>query len=201
MEIRFAEDFTVSIRDRLDTVWLNAASGAILVLLVLLVMSGFRQAMLAIIGMPVSYLAATFLMDQTDLTINVVSTFGLLIATGIIVDDAIVVIENVQRHLEMGKDRVRATIEGTREVLLPVTVAVLTTCLAFVPLTMVSGTMGRIMKILPLVVIFCLIGSMFEAIFILPGHTADYASTDAENSYPARLARLMQAMYRPFLRW
>ncbi|MCA9653378.1 MAG: efflux RND transporter permease subunit [Myxococcales bacterium] len=200
MQLRFAEDFTVSIRDRLDTVWLNAASGAILVLLVLLVMSGFRQAMLAIIGMPVSYLAATFLMDQTDLTINVVSTFGLLIATGIIVDDAIVVIENVQRHLEMGKDRVRATIEGTREVLLPVTVAVLTTCLAFVPLTMVSGTMGRIMKILPLVVIFCLIGSMFEAIFILPGHTADYASTDAKDSYTAKLVSVLKAIYRPFLR-
>lgn len=201
MELSFAEDFTVSIRDRLDTVMLNAASGGLLVLLVLLVMSGFRQAMLALVGMPVSYLMATFLMDQTDLTINVVSTFGLLIATGIIVDDAIVVIENVQRHLEMGKDRVRATIEGTKEVLLPVTVAVFTTCLAFVPLTMVSGTMGRIMKILPLVVIFCLIGSMFEAIFILPGHTADYASTDAKDSYTARLVKVLKAMYRPLLTW
>jgi len=140
-------------------------------------------------------------MDQSGLTINVVSTFGLLIATGIIVDDAVVVIENVQRHLEMGKDRVRATIEGTKEVLLPVTVAVLTTILAFLPLTMVSGTMGRIMKILPLVVIFCLVGSMLEAIFILPGHTAEYASVDAKDSYTARLARGMKAVYRPFLRW
>lgn len=201
MEVRFAEDFTATIRDRLQTVWVNAASGAVLVLLVLLVMSGLRQALLAIVGMPVSYLMATFLMDQTNLTINVVSTFGLLIATGIIVDDAIVVIENVQRHLEMGKSRVKATIEGTREVLLPVTVAVFTTILAFLPLTMVSGTMGRIMKILPLVVIFCLIGSMFEAIFILPGHTADYASKDAKDSHTARLAALLRSMYRPLLRW
>ncbi|MEM7153158.1 MAG: efflux RND transporter permease subunit [Myxococcota bacterium] len=200
MELRFAEDFTSTIRDRLDTVWVNATTGAVLVLLVLLVMSGFRQAMLAIIGMPVSYLMATFLMDQAGLTINVVSTFGLLIATGIIVDDAIVVIENVQRHLEMGKSRVKATIEGTQEVLLPVTVAVFTTILAFVPLTMVSGTMGRIMKILPLVVIFCLIGSMFEAIFILPGHTADHASVDAKNSHTAKLVKVLKAMYRPFLR-
>lgn len=201
MEMVFAEDFTSTIRDRLKTVWINAASGAVLVMLVLLIMSGLRQALLALVGMPVSYLAATFLMDQTGLTINVVSTFGLLIATGIIVDDAIVVIENVQRHLEMGKSRVRATLDGAKEVLLPVTVAVFTTILAFMPLTMVSGTMGRIMKILPLVVIFCLVGSMFEAIFILPGHTADYASKDAKNSYPARLAKAMQTVYRPFLRW
>lgn len=201
MELRFAEDFTATIRDRLHTVWINAAGGAVLVLLVLLVMSGLRQAVLAIVGMPVSYLAATFLMDQTGMTINVVSTFGLLIATGIIVDDAVVVIENVQRHLEMGKSRVQATIEGTREVLLPVTVAVFTTILAFLPLTMVSGTMGRIMEILPMVVIFCLMGSMFEAIFILPGHIADHASTDAKNSYTAKLSRGMKWVYRPFLRW
>ena len=114
----------------------------------LTVVAGFRQALLALWGMPVSYLLATLLMWKTGLTINVISTFALLIATGIIVDDAIVVIENTQRHLEMGKDRVRAAIDGTREVLVPVTTAVTTTCLAFLPLTMVGGTIGRVMKIL-----------------------------------------------------
>jgi multidrug efflux pump subunit AcrB len=201
LRLEIAEDFTHSIRDRLDTVLVNAVSGAILVMLVLFVMSGFRQAMLAIFGMPVSFLAATFLMDGTGMSINVVSTFGLLIATGIIVDDAIVVIENVQRHLEMGKTRRQAVLDGTREVLLPVIVAVLTTMLAFVPLTMVGGTMGRVMRILPLAVIFCLLGSLFEAIFILPGHLNDYASRDAKESRTARLNTAMQRIYRPMLRW
>jgi multidrug efflux pump subunit AcrB len=201
MKLQIAEDFTDTIRDRLDTVLLNAITGAALVLLVLLVMSGFRQAMLALIGMPVSYLMATWLMGQTGLTINVVSTFGLLIATGIIVDDAIVVIENVQRHLEMGKPRRQAVIEGTREVLLPVTVAVLTTIMAFLPLTMVSGTMGRVMRILPLAVVFCLVGSMFEAIFILPGHLNDYASTNARGGRTDRLNQWMMKVYRPFVSW
>lgn len=200
LELIYAEDFTNAIRSRLDTVFANALSGGALVLLVLLVMSGVRQAVLALIGMPVSYFAALFLMDTTGLTINVVSTFGLLIATGIIVDDAIVVIENVQRHLEMGKSRVKATLDGTREVLLPVTAAVLTTMLAFVPLTMVGGTMGRVMRILPLAVIFCLLGSLLEAIFILPGHLSEYASTGAKNSRTARLVRHMQAVYRPALK-
>lgn len=197
-----SDNFTSAIDDRLDVVAINAVGGAVLVIAVLLVLSGFRQSMLAVVGMPISFLTATFLMDQTGLSINVVSTFGLLIAIGIIVDDAIVVIENVQRHLEMGKDRVQATIDGTREVLVPVIVAVLTTCLAFIPLTMVSGTMGRIMKILPLVVIFCLIGSLFEAMFLLPGHLAEFAGDSSmENSRTARLATRMKAVYRPPLRW
>jgi multidrug efflux pump subunit AcrB len=199
--LEIAEDFTYSIRDRLDTVIVNAVSGALLVMLVLFVMSGFRQAMLAIVGMPVSFLAATWLMDGTGMSINVVSTFGLLIATGIIVDDAIVVIENVQRHLEMGKSRAQAVLDGTREVLVPVMVAVLTTVLAFIPLTMVGGTMGRVMRILPLAVIFCLLGSLFETIFLLPGHLNDYASRDAKESRTARLNEAMQRVYRPMLAW
>jgi multidrug efflux pump subunit AcrB len=201
MQVHCADDYTAAIRDRLDTVAINAVGGGLLVLVVLLVMSGVRQALLALVGMPVSYLAAIFMMDHANLSINVVSTFGLLIATGIIVDDAVIVIENVQRHLEMGKSRRQATIEGTREVLLPVMVAVLTTCLAFIPLTMVSGTMGRVMKILPLVVIFCLIGSLIEAMFILPGHLADFASRDARKSRTARLVKRMRSVYAPLLHW
>ena len=195
MQLYVSDNFTNTIDDRLDVVAVNALGGAVLVIVVLLVLSGFRQAVLAVWGMPISFLMATFLMDQTGLSINVVSTFGLLIAIGIIVDDAIVVIENVQRHMEMGKERIKAVYDGTREVLLPVTVAVATTCLAFFPLTMVSGTMGRIMKILPLVVIFCLLGSLFEAIFILPGHLAEFAKADQQGR-TARLSARMQAVYR-----
>lgn len=194
-----ADDFTTSIEDRLTIVGYNALGGGVLVILVLLVMSGWRQALLAVLGMPVSFLMATFLMDRFGVTMNGVSTFGLLIAVGIIVDDAIVVIENVQRHLEMGKSRIQATLEGAREVVLPVTVAVLTTCLAFWPLTMVSGTMGRVMQILPLVVIFCLMGSLFEAVFLLPGHLAHYASTSAQGGRTARLGQWMKRIYRPLL--
>ena len=194
-----SEDYTIIIRDRLRTVAWNGAGGALLVVLVLAVVAGFRQALLAVWGMPVSYLLATFLMDKTDMTINVISTFGLLIATGIIVDDAIVVIENTQRHMEAGKNRVQAAIAGSKEVLLPVTVAVATTCFAFLPLTMVGGTMGRVMKILPLTVIFCLLGSLLEAIFILPGHLAHFANKDAEGGRTARLAERMKAVYRPVL--
>lgn len=199
LQLEVSEDYTAVIRDRLATVAINGLTGALLVLLVLFAVSGFRQGMLALWGMPVSYLFAAWMMDRTDITVNVISTFGLLIATGIIVDDAIVVIENTQRHLEMGKSRVKAAIDGTKEVLLPVTVAILTTCFAFMPLTMVGGTMGRVMKILPLVVIFCLLGSLIEAIFILPGHMAHFASTDAADSRTARLVQKMRAIYRPVL--
>jgi multidrug efflux pump subunit AcrB len=194
-----SEDYTTLIRDRLNTVLINGATGAVLVVLILAWVAGFRQALLALWGMPVSYLLATFLMDKTDMTLNVISTFGLLIATGIVVDDAIVVIENTQRHLEMGKSRRQAAIDGAKEVLLPVSVAVATTCFAFLPLTMVGGTMGRVMKILPLAVMFCLIGSLIEAIFILPGHLAHFAGRDAAGGRTSRLVERMKAVYRPVL--
>lgn len=194
-----SEDYTTLIDDRLNTVLINGATGGVLVVLILAWLAGFRQALLALWGMPVSYMLATFLMDKVDMTLNVISTFGLLIATGIVVDDAIVVIENTQRHLEMGKSRREAAIDGAKEVLLPVTVAVTTTCFAFLPLTMVGGTMGRVMKILPLAVMFCLIGSLIEAIFILPGHLAHFASRDAEGGRTARLVERMKAIYRPVL--
>ncbi|HVH98906.1 MAG TPA: efflux RND transporter permease subunit [Enhygromyxa sp.] len=202
-----SEDYTVLIRDRLNTVLSNGISGAILVVLILGLVAGFRQALLALWGMPVAYLLATFLMDKTDMTLNVISTFGLLIATGIVVDDAIVVIENCQRHLEMGKSRIEAAIEGSKEVMLPVIVAVATTVFAFLPLTMVGGTMGRVMKILPLAVIFCLLGSLFETIFMLPGHLAHFAKQDAAGGRTARLNERMKGVYRPIvalavrLRW
>ena len=78
LTLRISDNYTSMIDDRLDVVLANAWSGAALVILVLLVLSGFRQAMLAVAGMPVSFLMATLLMDQTDMSINVVSTFGLL---------------------------------------------------------------------------------------------------------------------------
>jgi multidrug efflux pump subunit AcrB len=194
-----SEDYTVIIRDRLDTVVSNGLSGAILVIVTLWWMAGLRQALLAVWGMPFAYLFATWMMDQVDMTLNVISTFGLLIATGIIVDDAIVVIENAQRHMEMGKSRVRAAIDGSKEVMIPVMAAVATTVFAFMPLTMVGGTMGRVMKILPLAVIFCLLGSLLETMILLPGHLAHYASKDAAGGRTARLAVRMKAMYRPIV--
>jgi multidrug efflux pump subunit AcrB len=196
MVLVVADDYTSVIRERLRVVGINAIGGGVLVVLVLFVMSGLRQAILAAVGMGVSFPIAFLLMKVADLSINVVSTFGLLIAIGIVVDDAIVVIENVQRHLEMGKSRRRATTDGAREVLLPVTVAVITTCLAFFPLTQVSGTMGRVMKILPLVVIFCLLGSLFEALFLLPGHLSHFAKADAHDGRTVRLVRRMKRIYR-----
>jgi multidrug efflux pump subunit AcrB len=196
-----SEDYTAVIRDRLKVVLSNGLSGAVLVVLILAWVAGFRQAMLAVWGMPMSYLLATYLMDQTDITINVISTFGLLIATGIIVDDAIVVIENTQRHLEMGKSRRQAAIDACKEIMLPVSVAVATTCFAFLPLTMVGGTMGRVLKIMPLTVIFCLIGSLIEAMFILPGHLAHFAGRDAEGGRTARLAQRFKSIYRPIVTW
>ncbi|MCB1956963.1 MAG: efflux RND transporter permease subunit [Rhodocyclaceae bacterium] len=172
---------------------------AIVILIIFMFLRSVRATLIPTITIPVSILGTIAGIWLAGFSINVISTFGLLIATGIVVDDAIVVIENTQRHLEMGKSRIQSAIDGAKEVLLPVTVAVGTTCFAFLPLTMVGGTMGRIMKILPLTVMFCLLGSLLEAIFILPGHLAHFASRDAVGGRTARLVERMKAVYRPVL--
>ena len=192
LELVMSDDFTLIIRDRLETVVWNALGGAVLVIFVLFVLSGLRQALLALWGMPVSYLAAGVLMDQWGISINVVSTFGLLIATGIIVDDAVVVIENVQRHMERGASRAKATFAGTKEVLLPVTVAVEDVFSRINPRSALALAQARI---------FCLLGSLVEVIFILPGHLSEFASKDTEDTRTARLARRMKDIYGPPLRF
>lgn len=197
--VQVTDDFTEQIRDRLKAVATNGLMGAVLVGLVLWLFAGGRSSLLALWGIPLSYFVAVLLMEQTGVTINVISAFGLLIATGIIVDDAVIVIENVQRHLEMGKDRVQAVLDGTKEVLSPVFVAVLTTIAAFAPLALVGGVTGRVMRILPLVVIFCLVGSLVEAIVVLPGHLSEFAQKDARDGRTARLLARLQRIYQPAL--
>ncbi|MEZ6046405.1 MAG: efflux RND transporter permease subunit [Planctomycetaceae bacterium] len=105
-------------------------------------------------------------------TINLLSLFGLIIVLGIIVDDAIVIGENIYRHVEEGMTPIRAAVIGAEEVMWPVTVAVLTTIAAFSPLFFIQGQIGDFMGQLPLVVLASLTVSLIEALLILPAHLA-----------------------------
>ena len=202
------DDSARLVKDRLNILGSNGGVGIGLVALVLVVFIGLRNALLVVWGMPVAYLGAVAAMYAGGTTINVVSTFGLLLVTGIIVDDAIVIVENVQRHLEMGKGRVDAALDGASEVVGAVFAASLTTCLAFAPLLMLEGTVGRVMRIIPTVVILSLIASLFEAFVVLPGHLAHHAREhDAQQeNLPTRLlkrayAPVLEALTHRRARW
>ncbi len=155
---------------RLHLLLKNAAFGLILVFITLTLFLQTRLALWVMLGIPISFLGALFIMPATDVSINMISLFAFIMALGIVVDDAIVIGENVFEHRQMGKTNLQAAIDGAREVGGPVVFSVLTTVAAFLPLITVVGTMGKFIKVIPIVVIAILLISLVESLFILPAH-------------------------------
>ena len=143
-------------------------------------------------------------MKSFGFSVNAVSLFGLILVLGVVVDDGIVVLENIYRHLEKGSSLWKGTLEGSREVLAPVLASVSTTMAAFFPiLIMVGGIIGRYMAILPKVVIFALLASLFEAFFMLPSHVVELTpKRDAKAPFKRRtdIFGPFRKFYYPFLR-
>lgn len=152
----------------------NALTGLILVAVLMTFLIGLRSAVLAVIGIPFAFLSSFVALHAMGETINTLSLFGFILVLGMVVDDAIIVIENVFRHLEMGKPPKQAAIEGTQEVVWPVISAVLTTIAAFLPLLLMEGRIGKFIYVLPVVAALALAGSLLEAIIVLPSHLAEY---------------------------
>ena len=115
------------------------------------------------IGIPIAVICAIIFMDQFGLTINLLTMFAFIIVLGILVDDGIIVAENIWHHYEHGETPLNATINGTYEVVIPVTATILTTIAAFSPLMMMSGVMGDFIINMPMVVIAALTASWLEA--------------------------------------
>ena len=155
-----------------------------LVVLVLWLTLGFRNAMLTAIGIPFSFLCAIAIMKLTGLTINTISIFSFVLVTGILVDDAVIIVENTFRHMQMGKSRRRAIIDGTSEVMLPVISSALTTALAFIPMLIMTGSTGDFFSIIPKTVSYALAASLLEALFILPIHIFDWGPRSAAAAPP-----------------
>ena len=163
-------DLSVYVKTRLDTVKSSGLIGLVLVLVSLYLFLNLRVAVITALGIPVSFLVAVILIHYVGYTINMVSLFAFLIALGMIVDDAIIVTENVYRHLEMGESRLSAALHGAREVFWPVIASTTTTVAAFLPMFAVGGTLGEFIKVIPVVVSAALLGSLIEAFIVLPSH-------------------------------
>jgi multidrug efflux pump subunit AcrB len=163
-------DSSTVLRGRLDLLIRNGRMGFLLVFLVLALFLRFRLAVWVSIGIPVSFLGAFALMPSLDVSVNLISLFAFIVVLGIVVDDAIVVGESIYTHQRRSRDPLRSSIEGARSVSVPVVFAVLTTVAAFAPLLGVAGNMGKIMRVIPLIVIPTLIFSLVESLFVLPNH-------------------------------
>ena len=164
------QDDSRILRSRMDLLIKNGISGFILVFLSLALFLRLRLAAWVTVGIPVSFLGAFWLMPTLGVTINLLSLFAFIVVLGIVVDDAIVIGESIYTEQErVGRGR-RASVTGVQKVYTPVIFAVLTTVVAFMPLLFVEGSTGRIMKVIPLIVIPTLLFSLMESLLILPSH-------------------------------
>lgn len=174
IQVGLFSDLSVYVKNRLDTVRSSGLIGLVLVLASLYLFLNFRVAFVTALGIPVSFLVAIILINYLGYTINMISLFAFLIALGMIVDDAIIVTENVYRHMEDGMARSQAALLGGQEVFWPVVASTCTTIAAFLPMFGVSGVLGKFIEVIPVVVSAALIGSLIEAFLILPSHSADF---------------------------
>jgi multidrug efflux pump subunit AcrB len=157
---------------RLDLLMTNARIGLLLVLLTLGLFLEARLAFWVTLGIPISFAGSLLFFPVTDISLNMISLFAFIVTLGMVVDDAIVVGEAVHKQRTEGKGRMEAAIEGTKEVAQPVIFSVLTSCVAFAPMLLVPGVMGKFFRVLPIVVISVLLISLLESLLILPAHLA-----------------------------
>lgn len=148
----------------------NGLGGLVLVVAILYLFLTGRVAFWVAVGIPTSFMATLFILWLTGGSINMISLFALIMALGIIVDDAIVVGESALAHYQLGEPALLAAEGGARRMLGPVMASSLTTVAAFMPLLLVGGVFGSIMGAIPLVMISVLVASLVESFLVLPGH-------------------------------
>lgn len=187
-------------RQRLGLLLKNAAWGLILVLLLLGLFLEIKLAFWVTMGIPISFLGAFLFLPSVDVTINMISMFAFIIALGIVVDDAIVVGENIYEYRNRGMNFMQAAVQGARDVAMPVTFSIMTNVVAFLPLYFIPGVMGKIWKVIPVVVITVFLISLVEALWILPTHLA-HARPRSKNRPALVLHRCQQAFSRQFERF
>ncbi len=185
-------DLASVIRDRLQLVFRNGGQGLILVFFTMYLFFNLRTAFWVSMGLPISFLGAIFLMHQFGYTLNVMTSLALLLSIGILMDDAIVIAENIAVHVEKGKSGVQAAIDGTAEVKNGVIASFLTTACVFIPLGGLEGRMGKVLLVIPVVLLFVLGVSLIEAFLILPHHLG-HSSRDRAVQHPGKLRKKVES--------
>ncbi|MCB9622008.1 MAG: efflux RND transporter permease subunit [Sandaracinus sp.] len=172
VEHRFLGDQSKIVHDMVGELENGIITGLILVVGVLLFFMGVRNSFFVALAIPLSMLLAFIVVALFDMTLNMIVLFSLIMALGMLVDNAIVLVENIYRHVEEGKSLRDASIEGTKEVAEAVTASTATTVAAFLPLVFWTGVMGQFMGYLPKTIIIVLLASLVIAILTLPVFTA-----------------------------
>jgi len=189
VDLVLVDDQTVPTRRSIDLMQNNAAIGLLLVLVVAWAFLGTRIALLTAIGIPFILAGTFWTLAIIGETLNVTVLLGVVIVLGMLVDDAVVVVEAMYYRLRHGVDALTAALQALREVARPVTTAVLTTMAAFLPLMLLPGILGDFMRVIPMVVTIALAISLVEAFWMLPAHVI---VANVRFDTPSRIQRLRE---------
>jgi multidrug efflux pump subunit AcrB len=201
IDISIADDDSERIVDRLNIVISNILLAIILITILVALLINFRMSSIIAIGIPTSFVIAAVYMYLSGYTINMISLVGVLIAIGIVVDDAIVVSENIQQHIQEGYSPKDAAFMGASEMVKPVTIASLTTLFSFLPILMISGTMGEVMKLIPIAISALVIASLIESFIFLPIHASHALKSDSKFTSWEKANAFYNRIIHFFMHW
>jgi multidrug efflux pump subunit AcrB len=203
IQLVLADDQTVPTRNAIGVMERNAAIGLIMVIAVNWLFLGSRIALLVGIGIPFSLAGTFWLLQMTGFTLNISVLLGVVIALGMLVDDAVVVVEAMYYRMQRGAEALTAALDSLREVFAPVTASVLTTVAAFLPLMLLPGIVGKFMFVIPFVVTSALLISLIEAYWMLPTHVVaariDFSRPTRVSARRARFTRRLRTRYTQWL--
>ncbi|WP_417513981.1 efflux RND transporter permease subunit [Marinobacter sp.] len=170
LQLTMTQNMTSIVRDRLQMLVSNGIAGLALLIVVMGLFFRPRLALWAVLGLPIAFAGAFFVMSLSGLSLNMITLVALLMAIGIVMDDAVVIADNIAVQARGGASPLEAVVEGTRQVLPGVVSSFLTTVWVFAPLAFLVGELGAVLKVLPVVLIAALFASLIEALWILPHH-------------------------------
>jgi multidrug efflux pump subunit AcrB len=194
LDLTITQDETGILKDRLNMLITNGIQGLLLVFGVMWLFFNVRISFWVAMGLPVSFLGAFILVPHLGLSINMFTMVGLLMALGLLMDDAIVIAENIMAHRQRGKSPAAAAVDGTREVAAGVLSSFITTVCVLGPLAFIEGQIGRVLKVVPMMLILVLAVSLIEAFWILPAHL-NHAMHGFEEKKPNRFRRYFDAFF------
>ena len=190
------------IQNSIDKLGREVALGAVLAILVILgFLLSFRPTFVTSISIPASLLVGVIVMYLQGMSLNIVTLGGLAIAAGRVVDDSIVVMENIYRHIQDGDDRIQAALDGTREVALPITIATLTTIAVFAPLGFIGGIVSEFFLPFALVITYALLASLVIALTVVPVLSGMLIKRHEGETAADSLARRLVRVYTPMITW
>ncbi|MGC9402534.1 efflux RND transporter permease subunit [Vibrio genomosp. F10 str. 9ZC157] len=196
--LELTNDLSSLLWDRLTMMTSNGWQGIVLVFATMWLFFSFRYSFWVAAGLPVAFLGGLFLMANLGLSINIMSLVGLLMAIGIMMDDAIVIAESVASHLDKGQSVDEAVINGVKKVFPGVLSSFLTTICIFGSLLFIEGEMGAVLKAVPQVLILVLVLSLVEAFLILPNHLSHSLHNQKNEREPAKFKKALLEKFEQF---